>query len=527
MSAQADVWTEQERPRLQVHEVLSRSAADLPGHDAVVAGTERISFAGLQERVEALCAEFESGGVEAGSRVAISTTGDVTGVAVLYAVSAVGAVALPLNPYWAEPEIVDALQRGGASHLLVATERNAARESVLAAAAACAPERRPRIGMIGTASGSVTPVEWDAHEPPPCKPLDPAVAMIMFTSGSTGRPKAALQPHHALVGTAHYYRRGLRLGSDDRYLLLLPIHHTGGIVDGLLAAHLAGAAVVVLPDFDAAEVLAVYEREQITVTTAFESLLHKVESADGYAPERHRWLEKAGLAGDSRTYDRLLASGVELVIPSYALTEACSGVSIARPDRSDEERRGTVGEPLPGLEVRIVDPEIGEVLPADRQGEIQVRGWTLFCGYLEDPGVDEEGWLHTGDIGRLRVNGTLTYEGRIKNMIKSGGENVSEFEVETYLSENVPGIRQACVVGVPDEEWTEMVVAYVEMLPQAEFDAEAIRAICKRGLAGYKIPKRYWPISPGAWPLLASGKIDKVAMRGRAAERKIAEEVTA
>lgn len=515
MNRGAEIWTEEERPKLRLHEVLAASASAHPDNQAVVARGEVVSFAELERRVRSLADQLLDAEAGPGARIAVSTVGDVVGVIALYAISAAGAVALPLNPYWTKREMTDAIERGGSTHLLVAHDRNTAAATVCEAAAECSEDRLPRTGVLD-AEG----VRWEGQEAPRSEPLDPSIAMIMFTSGSTGKPKAALQPHFALVGAAHYYRRALRLGPEDRYLLLLPIYHTGGIVDGLLASHMAAATTVIRPDFDPDEVLATYESEQITVTTAFESMLHKIESTEGYSVERHRWLKKAGLAGEARTYNRLLAAGVELVIPSYALTEACSGVSIARPEVPDEARRGTVGEPLPGLEVRIVDPDSDELLPTGEQGEILVKGWSLFAGYLEDRGVDDDGWLHTGDLGRLRPDGNLTYEGRTKNMIKSGGENVSEFEVETYLTESIAGIRQACVIGVPDAEWTEMVVAYVEMLPGEKWDPEAIRGTCRDGLAGFKVPKRFWQIEPSQWPLLASGKVDKVRMRQQAARRR-------
>jgi acyl-CoA synthetase (AMP-forming)/AMP-acid ligase II len=515
------VWTEGERPRLRLHEVLHETARRFPDNEAIVAHDARFTFAELEDQVHALQEHLAKAGVGRDARVAVSTAGDALDAAVLYAVSAAGAVTIPLNPYWTENEITDVLQRSSASHLVVAPPAsNPAADTVTRARSALEQGRRPLLG-------TVTPehIAWTTGEPLAPGQLDDTIAMIMFTSGSTGKPKAALQPHLALVGSAHYYRRALDLGPDDRYLLLLPIYHTSGIVDGLLASHLAGATTVILPDFDAERVLETYESERITVTTAFGSMLHKIESSPGYVRERHRWLKKAGLAGDARMYDRLLDAGVELIIPSYALTETCGGLAVARPTCPDRERKHTVGESLPGVEIRIVDVHDESVLATSERGEIWVRGWTLFAGYLDgDSGVDEYGWLHTGDLGCLTDGGLLSYEGRIKNMVKSGGENVSEFEVETYLASNVPELRQACVVGVPDDEWTEMVVAYVEMLPAGRFDPVALSAICKRGLAGYKVPKRFWQIKPAEWPMLASGKTDKATVRKLAASRKACEE---
>lgn len=510
-------WDPADRPRMRMDAVLAATAARLPEQEAVVDPRRRLTFAQLDALATDVAAELTRAGVAPGARVAISVPTTGLSAALLYGVARAGAVAVPLNPYWVATEIADALQRAEVSYLVVVAEDNASAELVLQAGRELEDGQRPTIGVV-EASGAI---RWDAHVAPAAPTAaDPAeIALVLFTSGSTSRPKGALLRHDALVGAANYYRLLFELDERDRYLLLLPIYHVGGIVDGMLASHLGGATCVGVPRFDPETMLAALEDERVTMTTAFDSLFHKLRTAERYSPERHRQLKKACGGENRRSYEQLLAMGIERLLPSYGLTEVSSAVSLARPDRPDEAWRGTVGAPVPGLDVRIVDPDSDAECPVGQRGEIRVRGWAVSPGYIDGTdGRDAAGFFRTGDLGSLGPHGELRFEGRLKQMIKSGGENVSEHEVEQFLVVEVGGIRQAAVVGVPDEEWGEKVVAFVELLPGETRSGAELRAACRGRLAGFKVPKEVWVLAPDEWPLLATGKLDKLALRERTAQ---------
>jgi fatty-acyl-CoA synthase len=188
-------------------------------------------------------------------------------------------------------------------------------------------------------------------------------------------------------------------------------------------------------------------------------------------------------------------------------------------ERDPARRRDTHGAPLPGVSVRIVDPETGETLPRGQAGEITFKGWNRFEGYYGDPErtaatIDARGFCYTGDRGVMGEDGYLRFLGRYKEMVKTGGENVSQLEVERFLEGHIPGVATAFVIGVPDPIWDEAVTAVIELEPGTDLDPEAVRAGCRGRLASFKIPKHVLFVSPGSWPTVGSNKIDKRSLRG-------------
>jgi fatty-acyl-CoA synthase len=178
---------------------------------------------------------------------------------------------------------------------------------------------------------------------------------------------------------------------------------------------------------------------------------------------------------------------------------------------------------LPGVEFKIVDPESGRTLPAGELGEICFRGWCRVLEYVDLPeenaaAIDEDGFFHSGDYGMLDAEGYLHFRGRYKQMVKTGGENVSEREVEVFLEEHLEEVDFAQVVGVPDPVWGEAVVAFVTVADGADCDSDRLRRLCKGAIAGYKIPKRFIGMRAGDFPVLANGRPDKSALRRLAAE---------
>jgi fatty-acyl-CoA synthase len=218
-------------------------------------------------------------------------------------------------------------------------------------------------------------------------------------------------------------------------------------------------------------------------------------------------------------YDRLRQAGVERVITGFGMTETCSNWATTRMTQPEEARRASRWLPYPGLDVRVVDHETGEQLPPGEVGELRVRGWNVTMGYLlATSGKDDDGFFRTGDLGRLHADGTVTFAGRIKGMIKTGGENVVAHEVEETVLREEEDVRTAVVVGIPDKRWGEMVVAFVELEPGSELDVDAIRERCRGTMAGYKVPKRFFRVDPGSWPLMPAGKLDRPALTARAVE---------
>jgi acyl-CoA synthetase (AMP-forming)/AMP-acid ligase II len=218
--------------------------------------------------------------------------------------------------------------------------------------------------------------------------------------------------------------------------------------------------------------------------------------------------------------DRVFSAFPNLEIASkcYAMTETCGPSALAYPSLQDASaRKHSQGVAVPGAEIRIVDPVTSDPQPPGVRGEIRIRGPLLFAGYFEmeeetRASFDPEGWFRTGDLGRLDPEGRLFFDGRLKRLIKTGGENVSEREVEVFLEDKIPGVNIAQVVGVPDPLWGEAVVAFIEPQRGAEVNESKVRMGCKGKLADYKIPKRVWLLSETEWPRNDVGKISKDAL---------------
>ena len=258
----------------------------------------------------------------------------------------------------------------------------------------------------------------------------------------------------------------------------------------------------------------VLDREQCNVMIGFDivnlRLLRTLELRGRSSPVEKMQVTSAG------AYDELTTRGVHAVM-CYALTEASNFVTTSLPG-DDESERHSNGVPFPGVELRICDETTGLAVPEGKPGEICFRGWNQMLGYYNNAertraAFDEDGFLHTGDYGWVDAGGRLYYRGRFAMMIKTGGENVSEIEVEEFLTSQIPGVVNAAVVGAPNEEWGEMVVAFVET--SETFSAEEIRQSCRDRLSRYKIPKLVFEVKQGQWPLTPTGKLQKDILRER------------
>lgn len=510
-------WDDALRPRLRVHEVLARASARYPEMDAVVDDTGRLTYAGLSALVEAIAGSLKAGGVEQGDRVATLVSAGNVGTALLYAISQVGAVSVPINEMHAAPEVADALSRSGARHFVLEDSVGAPAALGLAADDLLAEDARPGLAVL-TVDGDL---RWQRAPMTARRAKEPdGIALVLFTSGSTAKAKGVLVTHEGLVGTAHYCALAMSLTATDRLLDMMPSYHVGGLADGILAAHLTGGACVIAR-FEPARFLELCERERITATIGFAPMIDTIFSAPGYSPDRHaHWRAIAISQATEALIMTLRSAGVHHIAYGFGLTEASGDVTLSRPWLSDIEAVESVGLPLPGLDVRIVDPVTEVEVPPGDSGEIRVKGWSLCRGYIDgSDALDGDGFWKTGDLGSVRSPGTIQFNGRIKFMIKSGGENVSLHEVEEFLRNRFPEIEEAAVVGVPDDRWGEMVVAFVAFVPGRSLDPAELKQRCRGEIAGYKIPKKFLLIDGIEWPLTPVGKVDRQRLVSLAAAR--------
>ncbi len=340
------------------------------------------------------------------------------------------------------------------------------------------------------------------------------ICNILFTSGSTAFPKGAMHCHKSLLGIGtHIFGKTFRLNSSHRLLCYFPFYHIAGCVYYTLGALSVGCTLYVnefIPD----EILPIIQDEKIDLFCGFDAHFNAISEHPLFQEFDLGSMKFVLLATGPDWYDRCqkIFPKLEIIAHHYGFTEG-TGVSIPPDEKDYNVRKFTNGKPWPGIEVKVVDPATGEKVPPKQSGELCLRGWSRFKEYYKAPeetekAIDSEGFFHSGDYGWMDEKGHVVYRGRYKMMIKTGGENVSEREVEVVLEE-MPGIRSVQVIGVPDEKWGEAVTAVIELEEGAHITMEDIVEFCKDRIARFKIPKNILVIKGADWPLLGAGKVDK------------------
>ncbi|MFF9776288.1 class I adenylate-forming enzyme family protein [Streptomyces sp. NPDC013978] len=482
-----------------------RRAALAPDGAAVSDGRQALTNVQLLRRVQAAARQLQDLGIGPGDVVALKLTNRVEFVLLLFAAWRLGATITPVNPSMTDVEVARQLKDSGA-RLLVGEDGEAAAVDGTAVLA---------VGELRE-GGATEPTAEPDEAPLP----DPsALALLIYTSGTTGVPKGVMLDHANIDAMADMGRRALEVGPADRCLLILPLFHVNGIVVSTLIPLLAGASVAIADRFRPETFFDVVERERPTFFSAVPTIYTMLAALpDTVRPDTSSL--RFGVCGAAPASAELLTRfearyGFPLV-EGYGLSEGTCASTIN--PVAGPRRAGTVGLPFPGQEIRIVDLGGSEV-PPGVDGEVVVRGPNVMRGYLGRPEetakVIVEGWLHTGDVGRVDADGYLTLVGRSKDMIIRGGENIYPKEIEDVLVGD-PSVLEAAVIGVPDEKWGEVVVAYVQPRPGGHVDPSALQALCARSLTGFKRPTAFFVVE--AIAKNAVGKIDKVALRAAHAE---------
>ena len=348
-------------------------------------------------------------------------------------------------------------------------------------------------------------------------PDDPA--QIQYTSGTTGTPKGAVLSHRGITNNARLsYVRTFAMQPGEVLVNPMPLFHTAGCVQAVLAPIASLGTHVLLPAFDPGLQLALIESERGAQLCGVPTMLLGLLDHPSFASTDLSSVRYA-LSGGATVPPTLVrrveaALGVPMAIV-YAQTEASPCITMTRLDDSPTDRAETLGRPLPGAEVKIVRPGTDKVAEAGETGELCTRGYHVMSGYFDDPGqtsaaVDSAGWLRTGDLASMDERGYCRIEGRLKEMIIRGGENIYPREIEHVLLGH-PDVVDVAVVGVPDPKWGEQIAAFVRLTPGATADEEELFGHVRRGLAAHKAP-RIWRFVE-EFPQTATGKIRKFALR--------------
>jgi fatty-acyl-CoA synthase len=480
---------------------LDDRARNTPARVAIDAIGALVTYEELHARSRRMAAALAARGVLHGDRVATLTPNSPDHVALLFACARLGLALQPLNWRLLAPEIRYQLDDAEPALLVV--------DPVHAALADEAGGTMPRVTFAELdAPGDVPDV--DVHDDDPL--------LLAYTSGTTGKPKGAVLTHRNCFWTNLSFDRTSGIGDDDVVLQVLPQFHAGGWNVQPLLAWWKGATVVLEPSFDPARALRLIESKRVTTMMGVPATYLFMAEQPEFGTRDLSSLRLA-VVGGAPMPESLLetwqARGVGIV-QGYGLTEAAPNVLCLQQEDS-ARKLGFAGKPYPHVDVALRDPDSGELVAGAATGELVVRGPNVFAGYWRDAEATAaafaDGWLLTGDLAERDDEGYYRIVGRLKDLVISGGENVYPAEIEDVLNAH-PAISEAAVVGVPDERWGEVCVAFVVLRADREMDEAAVLDWCGARLARFKVPKAVRFVD--ALPRSAMDKVLKDELRASA-----------
>jgi len=534
---------------------FERIAARFPYHDALieaaaVPGEEarRWSYTKLNDDVDRLARALLALGVAKGERIGIWSPNCAEWTILQYATAKAGAILVNVNPAYRSHELEFVVKQNGMRMLVTApSDQNSDYTGMARQALAACPELRelvflPDAGADGLSAGDpqndaertyaelLKRADDVGHSALQARmaALDPHDPInLQYTSGTTGFPKGATLTHHNILNNGYSIGEQLGYTEHDRVVIPVPFYHCFGMVIGNLAALSHGAATIIPGrSFSPAAALEAVQDFGGTslygVPTMFIAELALPDFAS-YDLSTLRTGVMAGSLCPIEVMNRVITEmNMRDVAICYGMTETSPVSTMTRSVDTMAQRTETVGRTMPNLESRIVDPATGEVLERGGIGELCTRGYAVMHGYWNQPdktaeAIDAEGWMHTGDLARMDADGYIVIEGRIKDMVIRGGENVYPREIEEFLYTH-PDIQDVQVIGVPDAKYGEELMACLILKPGAPpLDAAGLAEFCRGKLAHYKIP-RYVDVRE-SFPMTVSGKIRKVDMRREAVAR--------
>jgi fatty-acyl-CoA synthase len=480
-------------------------ASRTPERLAIVFKDQRISYAALMRRIEVTAGFLAARGIKPDDVVAVFMKNSTAFLELAFAASHLGAVFLPINFRLATDEVRYITENAGAKLLLTDAEFV---DTV---------RMLPNVVLVDEAAQSNSTRLSPAATPAPMHTRRPGdLFRLMYTSGTTDRPKGVIHTYDNFYWKCADHVVGLGLGHDDRLLVTGPLYHVGAFDLPGVAVLWVGGMLMVHRDFDPQRVLASIADEKLTgawLAPVMTSALLSEPDRAKYDVTSLKW----AIGGGERTPEARIRAFSDYFtggryIDAYGLTESCSGDTLMEAGR-EIEKIGSVGRALAHVEIEIRDDAGHSLLPGEA-GEICLRGPKITGGYWNDPEKTKASfhgdWFRTGDVGYLDDDGFLYLTDRKKDMIISGGENIASSEVERVIYQ-IPGVREAAVIGVPDEKWGERPVAVVVMSPGMPLDFDALAKHCRAHLAGFKVPKEL--VLRDSLPRNPSGKILKRVLR--------------
>ncbi len=503
--------------------VLDANARQRGDKVAVIVEDDRLTFAELRERAARVARGLGRHGIGRGDTVAIWLDNCVEWMVSYWAAAAAGVTLVPLNTRFRRRELVHALSLTRARALILGPGVPSASFPEIYREVADELPLIENVWGVGTDAGE----DWYGLEAG--DPVDAwtggsdDVVFVQFTSGTTGMPKGVALRASRMLENAGRVGDRMRMDAETRVIFPGPLYHVLGAVLATLAPLARGGTVVLTRSFDARATLALAERERCTIHFGLETMLIEELRVQRETPFDLSSLDVGMMAGSPALYEEVRT---ELHMPGlimgFGMSETTASAATTVPDDPVEVRATTVGRPLEGCEIRIVDPEDGTVLGPGEEGEIRLRGTNVFDHSYNQPeataaAFDDEGWFRSGTAAASTRRGGCASTGGCGRRSGVGGENVSPIEVEELISEH-PRVRQVQVVGVPDERLQSVPVAWVETTDGTELDADELIGWCRGKLASFKLPRAVVRVTE--WPLTGTGKVQRQALRDMWSEKE-------
>ncbi|MEC0720521.1 AMP-binding protein [Bacillus haynesii] len=535
---------------LTIGKLLEKTAANAPDHEAVVYPDRGLRY--TYRQFDQLCRKAAKGlialGIDKGEHVAIWASNTPEWLTAQFASAKTGAVLVTVNTNYQLSELEYVLKQSDATTLiLMESYRGTSYIDILyklipelkeSEPGRLASERLPFLKNIILMGDTRHPgmYLWDdilkLSESESEKALDRRmerlkehdVINMQYTSGTTGFPKGVMLTHSNLANNAANIAECMNLSKKDRMCIPVPFFHCFGCVLGNLACVTAGATMVPVQEFSPKEVLSAVETEKCTALHGVPTMFIAELNDQDFASYDLASLRTGIMAGSNcpievmkKVIDNM---GMSEITIAYGQTEASPVITQTRVNDSLKRRVETVGRALPNVEVKITEPGTNQEVARGVQGELCTRGYHVMKGYYKNPEataavIDEDGFLHTGDLAVMDEEGYCRITGRLKDMIIRGGENIYPREIEEFLYKH-PNILDVQIVGVPDETFGEEVSAWIKLKSGASMTADELKAYCKGKIARYKIPRYIAFVEE--FPMTASGKVQKFKLREQALE---------
>lgn len=530
-------WKEQ-----TIGDMLDNVAAKYPDTEIMIEKDRRITYREFREKVDSIAKGLLKLGVERNDKISIWLPNSIEWMSIFFAISKLGAVSVPINTRFKSSELEYVVRQSDSIGIFMADRfLNIDYLSIIKEAIPEVDEYEPerlssgrfpllrRIVCLGKdkskamwswgdflSLGNEIGLKGKLNKRQASIGHDD-LAVIQYTSGSTAFPKGAMLTHNNIARDGFEIGERLRIKVGDRYFTECPFYHSAGLVNCFLAAVTHGACLVFTDHFDAEESLRMIEKEKCTIIGGVQTMYTMKMAHENFGKYDISSLRAGWTTGTPQiTQDVYYKIGVKGISNIYGLSEASPNCTHCDVEQDPVEiRLKTMGKPQPGVEIKIIDPETGDSLPTGAKGEIYVRGWNVMKGYYKKEKetretLDSERWLHTGDLGFFDSDGFLIFIGRVKNVIRVGGENVSCEEVENSVYQH-PKVKQVEVIGVPDDRLGEVAVTFIELKEGETCTEEEIINFCKGKMANFKVPRNVRFVT--GWPMTGSGKVQKFKLK--------------